>query len=180
MKLVITCYIGTWKFLQFYFKNGRPPPNELKEQCMFRINQFFYGHPDGLLLHGKIHVSIAWTDISGTHLIFVFYILYISEFKLVTKEICKLPSFLSPSLFRKIDVNSIGLITRYTFLFMEVEQLYLYLISIISFETSKIIAILCLKIMRILYCDSFFVVRCSTCWALLGNCVINFIFYWWW
>ncbi|WRX23545.1 EF-hand domain - like 10 [Theobroma cacao] len=74
---------------QFYFKNGRPPPNELKEQCMFRISQFFYGHPDGLQLH---------------------------EFKLVTKEICKLPSFFSPSLFRKIDVNSTGLITRDAFI----------------------------------------------------------------
>ncbi|XWS42584.1 hypothetical protein CRYUN_Cryun16bG0026800 [Craigia yunnanensis] len=74
---------------QLYFKNGRLPPNELKEQCMFRISQFFYGHPDGLQLH---------------------------EFKLVTKEICKLPSFFSPSLFRKIDVNSIGLITRDAFI----------------------------------------------------------------
>ncbi|XP_022746801.1 probable serine/threonine protein phosphatase 2A regulatory subunit B''gamma isoform X3 [Durio zibethinus] len=74
---------------QFYFINGRPPPNELKEQCLFQINQFFYGHPDGLQLH---------------------------EFKLVTKEICKLPSFFSSSLFRKIDVNSTGLITRDAFI----------------------------------------------------------------
>ena len=93
---------------------------------MLRISQFFYGHQDGLQLHGKIHVRIALTDISGIHLIFVFYFLYISEFKLVTKEICKPPSFFSPSLFRKIDVNSIGLITRYTFLFMEVEHLGLW------------------------------------------------------
>lgn len=40
--------------LQFYFLNGRPPPNELKERCLFRINQFFYGHTDGLQMHGKV------------------------------------------------------------------------------------------------------------------------------
>ncbi|XP_022719040.1 serine/threonine protein phosphatase 2A regulatory subunit B''beta-like isoform X1 [Durio zibethinus] len=101
---------------QFYFKNGRPPPNDLKEQCMLRINQFFYGHPDGLKLHGKIHACIALTDISETHLIFMFYFLCISEFKLVTKEICKLPSCFSLLLFRKIDVGSTGLITRDAFI----------------------------------------------------------------
>lgn len=132
---------------------------------MFRISQFFYGHPDGLQLHGKIHVSIALIDVSGTLLIFVFYCLYVSEFKLVTKEICKLPSFFSPSLFRKIDVNSTGLITRYTLLFMEVEQLYFYLRSILSFETARIMAILYLKIKKKLYFDSFSVVRCSPCWT---------------
>ncbi|PSS05021.1 Serine/threonine protein phosphatase 2A regulatory subunit B''gamma like [Actinidia chinensis var. chinensis] len=73
---------------QFYFTNGRPPPNELKERCLFRINQFFYGHLDGL---------------------------QINEFKLVTKEICKLPSFFSTILFRKIDVDCTGAITRDAF-----------------------------------------------------------------
>ncbi|KAJ0013259.1 hypothetical protein Pint_20383 [Pistacia integerrima] len=70
---------------QFYFQNGRPPPSELKEQCLFRINQFFYGHSDGLL---------------------------VQEFKLITKEICKLPSFFSTALFKKIDVDNTGHITR--------------------------------------------------------------------
>ncbi|KAK8507577.1 hypothetical protein V6N12_072831 [Hibiscus sabdariffa] len=73
---------------QFYFKNGPPPPNDLKEQYMSRISQFFAGHPDGLRL---------------------------SEFKLVTKEVCKLPSFFSTSLFKKIDVNGTGLVTRDAF-----------------------------------------------------------------
>lgn len=73
---------------QFYFQNGRPPPNELKEQCLFRINQFFYGHMDGLHIH---------------------------EFGSVTKEICKLPSFFSTSLFKKIDVNCTGVVTRDAF-----------------------------------------------------------------
>ncbi|XP_073297600.1 serine/threonine protein phosphatase 2A regulatory subunit B''beta-like [Primulina huaijiensis] len=73
---------------QFYFQNGRPPPNELKERCLFRVNQFFYGHMNGL---------------------------QINEFKLVTKEICKLPSFLSTSLFRKIDVDCTGIVTRDAF-----------------------------------------------------------------
>ncbi|KAM4108780.1 hypothetical protein ACB094_03G071100 [Castanea mollissima] len=73
---------------QFYFQNGRPPPNDLKEQCLMRINRFFRGHLDGLQMH---------------------------EFKLVTKEVCKLPSFFSTALFRKIDVNGTGLVTRDAF-----------------------------------------------------------------
>ncbi|XP_006345897.1 serine/threonine protein phosphatase 2A regulatory subunit B''beta-like isoform X1 [Solanum tuberosum] len=73
---------------QFYFQNGRPPPNELKERCLFRINQFFYGHTDGLQM---------------------------DEFKPITKEICKLPSFFSTVLFRKIDVDRTGVITRDVF-----------------------------------------------------------------
>ncbi|KAI8539537.1 hypothetical protein RHMOL_Rhmol09G0190800 [Rhododendron molle] len=73
---------------QFYFQNGRPPPNEIKERCLFRINQFFYGHLDGLQIH---------------------------EFKLVTKEICKLPSFISSALFRRIDIECMGFVTRDAF-----------------------------------------------------------------
>ncbi|XVF38475.1 hypothetical protein REPUB_Repub20aG0105500 [Reevesia pubescens] len=69
---------------QFYFKNGRPPPNELKEQCLFAIDQHFYGHL-GLQIH---------------------------EFKAITKDICKLPSFFSTALFKKIEVNNSGIVTR--------------------------------------------------------------------
>ncbi|KAF3452358.1 hypothetical protein FNV43_RR02791 [Rhamnella rubrinervis] len=74
---------------QFYFQNGRPPPNDLKEQCMFKVNQFFYGHVEGLQMH---------------------------EFKSVTKEVCKLPSFFSTALFRKIDVNGTGFVSRDAFI----------------------------------------------------------------
>lgn len=35
-----------------------------------------------------------------------------SEFKPVTKEICKLPSFFSAILFRKIDTEGTGIVTR--------------------------------------------------------------------
>lgn len=35
-----------------------------------------------------------------------------SEFKPVTKEICKLPSFFSTVLFRKIDTEGTGIVTR--------------------------------------------------------------------
>ncbi|CAK7341145.1 unnamed protein product [Dovyalis caffra] len=69
---------------QFYFQNGRPAPNELKEQCLIRINHFFYGHSDGMQIH---------------------------EFKSVTKEVCKLPSFFSTALFRRIDVNTTNFVT---------------------------------------------------------------------
>lgn len=74
---------------QFYFKNGRPPPNETKERFLYQIDGRFYGHLDGLQLH---------------------------EFKSVTKEICKLPSFFSTALFKKIDVNFTGTITRDQFI----------------------------------------------------------------
>ncbi|KAI3968849.1 hypothetical protein MKX01_028999 [Papaver californicum] len=74
---------------QFYFQNGRPPPNDLKQQCLARINLNFAGHLDtGLQIH---------------------------EFKSVTKDICKLPSFFSSSLFKKIDVNCTGVVTRDAF-----------------------------------------------------------------
>ncbi|XXG89668.1 hypothetical protein AAC387_Pa12g1618 [Persea americana] len=73
---------------QFYFKNGRPPPNELKQQCLARIDQLFFGHADGL---------------------------QIQEFKSVTREICKLPSFLSSTLFRRIDADCTGVVTRDSF-----------------------------------------------------------------
>ncbi|KAH1259495.1 Serine/threonine protein phosphatase 2A regulatory subunit B''beta [Glycine max] len=73
---------------QFYFQFGRPPPNDLKEKCLIRIDHLFHDHMDGLQIH---------------------------EFKSVTKEVCKLPSFFSTSLFRKID-NGTGVVTRKTFI----------------------------------------------------------------
>ncbi|CAN1292288.1 Serine/threonine protein phosphatase 2A regulatory subunit B''alpha [Linum perenne] len=71
---------------QFYFQHGRPPPNELKEQCLSRINRLFNNNLDGL---------------------------HIDEFKSVTKEVCNLPSFFSSILFRRIDAESYGIVTRY-------------------------------------------------------------------
>ncbi|KAF5196672.1 Serine/threonine-protein phosphatase 2A regulatory subunit B'' subunit alpha [Thalictrum thalictroides] len=73
---------------QFYFQNGCPPSIDLKEQYLARIDQMFFGHVDGLQ-------SL--------------------EFRSLTKEICKLPSFFSSTLFKKIDVNSIGIVTRNAF-----------------------------------------------------------------
>ncbi|KAK4757035.1 hypothetical protein SAY87_007162 [Trapa incisa] len=74
---------------QFYFQNGCPPPKELKEKCLSKLNQFFYAYPEGLK---------------------------IPAFKLVTREICKLPLFFSTTLFRKIDINETGVVTRDAFL----------------------------------------------------------------
>ncbi|KAI5079334.1 hypothetical protein GOP47_0004813 [Adiantum capillus-veneris] len=73
---------------QFYFPNGPPPPKEIREQCLLKIEELFSGHPDGLPL---------------------------AAFVPVVKEICKLPSFFSSSVFKKIDVNDMGLVTRSEF-----------------------------------------------------------------
>ncbi|KAJ0034206.1 hypothetical protein Pint_25085 [Pistacia integerrima] len=79
-----------WEVIpQFYFKNGRPPPNELKDQCLYAIDQHFYGHVPGL---------------------------QVQEFKSVTKEICKLPSFFSAALFKKINTVGTGIVTRDQFI----------------------------------------------------------------
>ncbi|CAN0885911.1 Serine/threonine protein phosphatase 2A regulatory subunit B''alpha [Linum grandiflorum] len=73
---------------QFYFQHGRPPPSELMEQCLSRVNRLFNNNLDGL---------------------------HIDEFKSVTKEVCNLPSFFSSVLFKRIDAESYGIVTRDAF-----------------------------------------------------------------
>lgn len=48
-------FANAYSWMQFYFQNGCPPPSELKERCLFRINQFFYGHINGLQMNGEIY-----------------------------------------------------------------------------------------------------------------------------
>ncbi|PWZ56200.1 Serine/threonine protein phosphatase 2A regulatory subunit B''alpha [Zea mays] len=72
---------------QFYFKNGRPPTKDLKEQCLSRTDHLFFGG-------GGLQVQ---------------------EFRSVTKDICKLPSFLSSVLFKKIDVECTRTVSRDAF-----------------------------------------------------------------
>ncbi|CAA7022309.1 unnamed protein product [Microthlaspi erraticum] len=74
---------------QFYFEDGRPAPNDQKEQCIAKINTLFHGQENGLQLQ---------------------------EFKLVTTEICKVPSFLSTSIFKKIDTDNTGFVKREAFI----------------------------------------------------------------
>ncbi|XP_040361868.1 serine/threonine protein phosphatase 2A regulatory subunit B''beta-like [Rosa chinensis] len=70
---------------EFYFQNGRPPPNGLNKQRLSRIDELFSSHMNGLQMQ---------------------------EFKTVTKEVCKLPTFLSSSLFREIDTGCSGIVAR--------------------------------------------------------------------
>ncbi|AQK65102.1 Serine/threonine protein phosphatase 2A regulatory subunit B''alpha [Zea mays] len=72
---------------QFYFKNGRPPTKDLKEQCLSRTDHLFFGG-EGL---------------------------QIQEFRSVTKDICRLPSFFSSALFKKIDVACTGTVSRFKY-----------------------------------------------------------------
>eukprot|EP00252_Welwitschia_mirabilis_P020133 TRINITY_DN4864_c0_g1_i2.p1 TRINITY_DN4864_c0_g1~~TRINITY_DN4864_c0_g1_i2.p1 ORF type:complete len:548 (+),score=109.41 TRINITY_DN4864_c0_g1_i2:336-1979(+) len=74
---------------QFYFRNGPPLPAEIAEKCLAKINELFSGHADGLR---------------------------VEEFKPVTKEICKLPSFFSAALFRKIDLDNVGIVKKDQFI----------------------------------------------------------------
>ncbi|CAN1765712.1 Serine/threonine protein phosphatase 2A regulatory subunit B''beta [Linum perenne] len=83
---------------QFYFKNGRLPPEETRQQCLIRIDEKFQGHENGLSQN---------------------------EFQSVTKDICKIPSFFSSLLFRRIDVNSVGMVTRDQFVQYWVEGNFL-------------------------------------------------------
>uniref|UniRef100_A0ACD5YID8 Uncharacterized protein n=1 Tax=Avena sativa TaxID=4498 RepID=A0ACD5YID8_AVESA len=70
---------------QFYFRDGRPLPYEQKRQFIAVIEQLFAGHANGLR---------------------------IQEFRMVTRELCKLPSFLTTVLFGKIDKDNTGFVTR--------------------------------------------------------------------
>lgn len=74
---------------QFYFRDGRPPPYEQKKQCIFVVDQLFAGHSNGLR---------------------------IQEFRMVTRELCKLPSFLTTVLFGKIDKENTEFVTRDAFM----------------------------------------------------------------
>lgn len=95
---------------------------ELKEQCLFKIDELFSGHLDGLQVQGAAHYLtcflLSLMNFSDMLIGFFFFLLEQSEFKYVTKEVCKLPSFFSSSLFRKIDVDCIGVVTRYDDLYI--------------------------------------------------------------
>lgn len=95
----------TSKMVAHHLKKGR------NIVCLESIN-FFYGNSEGLHINGKTKLVKLFDRVKSS-----FLSLYISigfaEFKLVAREICKLPSFSSTSLFRKIDVGGTGYITRY-------------------------------------------------------------------
>ncbi|KAM3227799.1 hypothetical protein ACQJBY_054064 [Aegilops geniculata] len=74
---------------QFYFRDGRPLPYEQKRQCVSIVEQLFAGHSNGLR---------------------------IQEFRMVTRELCKLPSFFTTVLFGKIDKDNTEFVTRDAFM----------------------------------------------------------------
>ncbi|XP_073102929.1 serine/threonine protein phosphatase 2A regulatory subunit B''beta-like [Elaeis guineensis] len=44
--------------LEFYSKNGLPPSFELKEQCLSRIIELFYGYLNGLQVQGNLQATV--------------------------------------------------------------------------------------------------------------------------
>lgn len=54
--LEIHAVVG-YDVLQFYFRDGRPPSNDIKEQCLSRINDIFNKKMDGLRMHGEMYTS---------------------------------------------------------------------------------------------------------------------------
>ena len=47
--------------LQLYFKNGSTTPNDIKENFLFQIDNYFYGKMDGLKLNGENGSMISMT-----------------------------------------------------------------------------------------------------------------------
>eukprot|EP00897_Mesotaenium_endlicherianum_P010275 jgi/Mesen1/9276/ME000060S08713 len=80
---------------QFYFPHGIPASSEVADQAMSKIAQIFSAQPNGIPQ---------------------------PAFLAVTRDVCKLPSFFNGCLFRKIDSDSTGLVTRDKFLKAWVEN----------------------------------------------------------
>lgn len=82
------------------------------------VDHLFSDFIDGLRMDGdvSIHLNLFPSVMNSqtAELILQLHFCHfpIAEFKTVTKEVCKLPSFLSSLLFRKIDVDSTGIVTR--------------------------------------------------------------------
>lgn len=71
------------KCFQFYFKNGRPPPNEMRDQCVFAINQHFYGHMDGLQLQGESTIAVSWIPFVYYRSLYNFFFHHLEVFLLI-------------------------------------------------------------------------------------------------
>lgn len=118
--------------LQFYFPKGPPASKETTDSCMSRVNQIYAAHPEGLPLSGadQINYTALLFPLFARQMlnvldfrILIFYLLsetmflmpfcgLCAAFTTITKDVCKLPSFFSSCLFKKIDVNNTGLVTR--------------------------------------------------------------------
>lgn len=75
-----------------------------------------------------------------------------SEFKSVTKDVCKLPSFFSMSLFRKIDVNGTGFVGRYALLVIVGESSLTVKLCCISTAVYYIVILNFYSVLWILQC----------------------------
>lgn len=117
--------------LQFYFPKGPPASEEAYNECLNLVHQIFSGHDDGLPLSGMFstiafkrqdsvfsyHSSTLSSEsfVKGSTEFMFACCLLTPAFMPVTKEICKLPSFFTSVLFKKLDVNNTGLVTKSVF-----------------------------------------------------------------
>lgn len=123
--------------VQFYFPKGPPPSKDTTESCMARVNEIYGAHPEGLPAAGECtevnpiplrtglsrRSSCQWGfEIVAVGANWITQSLHAPQmpcgslcaaFATVTKDVCKLPSFLSSCLFKKIDVTNTGLVTRW-------------------------------------------------------------------
>lgn len=102
------------------FKDEPPTSSAVKHHVIYIIIQYFNCYSDMLGVEGMYKVACIYNNMHVWCSFFHGWILClffeILEFKSVTKVMCKLPSYFCGTLFKRIDTECKGKITRYDLL----------------------------------------------------------------